>query len=204
MTKIKICGLTNNDDIALANRLKIDYAGFVLFFPKSRRNLTVERASELKAGLDGVKSVAVVVSPSPEQAESIAEAGFDLIQIHGELRKDTYDSCRLPILRAFNVSNIDEISVCGGLEKIVGYVFDAAEPGSGRTFDWTMLGGVPRGDKTVILAGGLTPQNVSAAIETVCPDGVDVSTGVEMPGGGKDARLAELFVNGVRGAQGGK
>jgi phosphoribosylanthranilate isomerase len=199
-TKIKICGLTCDEDIALVNRLKTDFAGFVLFFPKSKRNLSIERAAELAAKLDGVKSVAVVVSPTADQAEQIAEAGFDYIQIHGELYDETYAACRLPILRAFNVSNMDKFESCSALEKIAGYVFDAAEPGSGKTFDWDLLSKLPRGGRLTLLAGGLNPENVSRAVKTVKPDGVDVSSGVEKPQGGKDPSLAERFVEEVRKA----
>ena len=63
--------------------------------------------------------------------------------------------------------------------RIAGYVFDAIEPGSGRTFDWTLVENIPRDEKLLLLAGGLNPDNVRMAIEAVHPDGVDVSSGVE-------------------------
>lgn len=198
MTKIKICGLTTEEDIALVNRLNIDLAGFVLFFPKSRRNLPIDRAAGLVSMLDGVKSVAVTVSPDAGQVKAVSDSGFDYIQIHGELKKESYEACGIPIIRAFNVANMGELSDCAKLEKIAGYVFDAAEPGSGKTFDWSSMSRLERDGKMFILAGGLSPDNVSAAIEAVNPDGVDVSSGVELPRGGKDARLAELFVEKVR------
>lgn len=198
-TMIKICGLTREEDVRIVNRLRPEFAGFVMYFPKSRRNLSPARAAELRSGLRGVKSVAVTVSPDPDQVAEICRLGFDLIQIHGELRRDSYEICGIPIVRAFNVSNIGELDRCGGLEKICGYVFDAAEPGSGKTFDWNMLNSLPRDGGFTLLAGGLDHKNVRAAIEAVRPDGVDVSSGVELPEGGKDERLAELFVRAVRG-----
>jgi phosphoribosylanthranilate isomerase len=202
-TKIKICGLTTEEDISLVNRLKTDFAGFVLFFPKSHRNLDIEKAAQLVKKLDGVKSVAVTVSPTAEQIRQIENAGFDLVQIHGEMSDEIYDSCNIPILKAFNVTDIDKTEKYNKMEKIYGYVFDAAEPGSGKTFDWEMLGKIDRGaecGKLTLLAGGLNAVNVARAIKAVKPDGVDVSSGVEKPEGGKDSILAERFVNAVRNA----
>lgn len=197
--KIKICGMTCEEDIQIVNEVGADLAGFVMFFPKSRRNLSVGRAAELAKGLDGVKSVAVVVSPTAKQIESISDAGFDMIQIHGELSDESYECCDLPILRAFNVSNIGEFERASEMDKVCGYVFDAAEPGSGRSFDWTVLKNIPRDGKMMFLAGGLNKDNVSAAIEIVNPDGVDVSSGVEKKGDGKDRPLCISFVKNARG-----
>lgn len=198
--KIKICGLVREEDVALVNRLCCDFAGFVLFYPKSKRNLNIDQARRLIHQLGGVKAVAVVVSPSPEQIRTISEAGFDFVQIHGELSDESYDACSLPILRAFNVSNMSEYQNCMKLDKIAGYVFDASEPGSGKIFDWNSLSNLPDDGKLRILAGGLDPQNVRAAIVAVKPDAVDVSSGVELPQGGKDPLLTEQFVTAVRKA----
>ena len=200
MVKIKICGLTTNEDVALVNALKCDLAGFVLFFEKSHRCLELSQARELNKKLDNVKSVAVTVSPSPEQAEAIAQAGFDFIQIHGKLTDEAYDSLTIPIIRAFNATNTDEIFKCEKMDKICGYVFDAAQPGSGKTFDWNTLKDFKNLSKTMLLAGGLTPENVADAIKAVKPQGVDVSSGVELKGGGKSPELTKKFVENARGA----
>ena len=197
-TEIKLCGMTCEEDIELVNRLKPDYAGFVLFFPKSRRNLDIERAAELVSKLKGVKAAAVTVSPTPEQIEQIQAAGFDYVQIHGELSGEVYSCCRLPIIRAFNDVTADELEKCLSLDKIEVFLFDAAEPGSGKTFDWDKLKTLHTGGKKLFLAGGLTPENVARAVEAVRPDGVDVSSGIERPEGGKDPALAERFVMNVR------
>ncbi len=196
--EIKLCGMTTPEDIALVNRLKPEYAGFVLFFPKSRRNLDIEKAAELVKALDGVRAVAVTVSPTPEQMEQINEAGFDYIQVHGELYEETYSCCKLPVIRAFNDFQIGELARCSRLENVKAYLFDAAEPGSGKRCDWDKLSRLPIGGKKLFLAGGLTPENVVRAIEAVHPDCVDVSSGIERPEGGKDPALAEAFVRNVR------
>ena len=84
MTKIKICGLRREQDIRYANELMPDYIGFVLFFPKSNRNISIEQAEHLLEKVDKkIRTVAVVVSPTTEQIRQIEKAGFDYIQIHG-------------------------------------------------------------------------------------------------------------------------
>ena len=200
MTKIKICGLTTNEDVAAVNLLKPDYIGMVLFFPKSKRNLSIERAKELLSLLDpSIQPVAVTVSPTPEQIRQIQELGFAFIQIHGALTEDALDTIKLPILRAFNVSDIDSYERYRDCGKVAGYVFDAAAPGSGRVFDWSLVKKLPRDGKLWLLAGGLNAQNVSEAIRALHPDGVDVSSGVETDGVvGKDADKIRAFVNAVR------
>lgn len=199
---VKLCGMTREEDIAIVNRLRPELVGFVLFFPKSRRNVTVERAAELISQLDGIKAVAVTVSPTPEQIKEICGAGFDYLQVHGELSKETYNCCTIPIIRAFNDLPADELDRCSKLDKVWAFLFDAAEPGSGRVCNWDKLKTLPRSGKKLFLAGGLSPDNVSRAIEAVHPDGVDVSSGIERPEGGKDEALAERFVNNARSVNG--
>ena len=97
MTKIKICGMTCEEDIKAVNKYLPDYIGFVLFFPKSKRNISIKQAKELLAKADKrIKTVAVVVSPTIEQLLQIEEAGFDSIQIHGTMTKEVYEQCQLP------------------------------------------------------------------------------------------------------------
>ena len=198
--EVKLCGMTTPADIEIVNRLKPEYAGFVLFFPKSRRCLDIEKAAALVKALDGVKAVAVTVSPTPEQAEQINRSGFDFIQIHGELSEETYNCIKLPIIRAFNDFPVGELERSHRLDKIKAYLFDAAEPGSGKRCDWNALVRLPRGGKKLFLAGGLDPENVARAIVAVRPDAVDVSSGIELPEGGKDAAKAEAFVKNARSA----
>lgn len=200
LTKVKICGLQHTDDTALINKAKPGYAGVVMFFPKSHRNTEPDRAKTIIAALDAaIKSVAVVVSPTVEQIKIIEDCGFDIIQIHGELSEAVYTAASLPIFKAFNVKDIDRLSEFVCRDKITGFVFDAAEPGSGRTFDWSMLGSLDIGGKQLILAGGLTPDNVAAAIAAVHPDIADVSSGVEsVDKSGKDAKKITAFMKAVK------
>ncbi|HIZ39589.1 MAG TPA: phosphoribosylanthranilate isomerase [Candidatus Anaerobutyricum stercoris] len=177
---IKICGLTTEQDVRYASTFLPDLAGFVLFFPKSKRNLEIDRAIKLKESLDKkVKSVAVVVSPSVEQVEIIQTAGFDYIQIHGSLAEEVYDAVHIPILRAFNVSDMNEFTRMQKLDKIEGYIFDSHDPGSGSPFDWSLLEQIQRDDRLLFLAGGIHEGNVQEAMIRVNPDGIDVSSAVE-------------------------
>ena len=187
---IKICGMTRDADIRYDNEYEPDYVGFVLFFPKSRRNLEIQEATRLRKLLNKeIKSVAVVVSPTVTQIKMIENAGFDLIQIHGELTKEVYEEINLPVLRAFNVTDMDSFERWQRLDKIVGYVFDAKEPGSGKTFDWSLVPKLERDGRLLFLAGGIDDKNVIQAIREVNPDGIDVSSAVENQGektGGKN------------------
>lgn len=200
---IKICGITSEEEIGYIAKAGINYAGFVLFFQKSKRNLSLERAENLVAKLpEDIASVAVMVSPTKEQVEAVVDAGFSAIQIHGKVEDSIITSCQIPVFKAFNVSDMDAFSHYEQMDEVVGFVMDAAVPGSGKTFDWDLLQKLPSTEKQVLLAGGLNPDNVGEAL-TACAgkiDGVDTSSGVERTdGNGKSKERIEAFVRVVRG-----
>ena len=202
-TKIKICGLTSPAEARYLNENHVDFAGMVLFFPKSKRNISIEQAMEIMAALDAsIKRVAVVVSSSIEQVRQIEAAGFDYVQIHGEIPETETEAeaaIAIPILKAFNVSDMGSYEKYHNDSRIAGYVLDAIEPGSGKTFDWKLVDNIPRDEKLLLLAGGLNPDNVRMAIEAVHPDGVDVSSGVENDNGaGKNPERIHDFVAAVK------
>ncbi|MDD6811806.1 MAG: phosphoribosylanthranilate isomerase [Lachnospiraceae bacterium] len=218
---MKICGLTREEEVRWVMEEKADYLGMVLFFPKSKRNISIEQAKRLlaicqeqgKPGEDGLIpcTVAVTVSPTPEQVRQIEQAGFAMIQIHGELSAETYEAVTLPIIRAVQAGDVEEHvhrSDGGSVdtdrkkisgEKIVAWLYDAHAPGSGKAFDWNMLQKIPRDDKLLFLAGGLNSENVREAIAKVNPDVVDVSSGVEIDAEtvGKDRNKIKEFVRKV-------
>lgn len=201
---IKICGITSEEEIGYIAKAGINYAGFVLFFKKSKRNLSLERAENLVAKLpEDIASVAVMVSPTKEQVEAVVDAGFSAIQIHGKVEDSIITSCQIPVFKAFNVSDMDAFSHYEQMDEVVGFVMDAAVPGSGKTFDWDLLQKLPSTEKQVLLAGGLNPDNVGEAL-TACAgkiDGVDTSSGVERAdGNGKSKERIEAFVRAVRGS----
>lgn len=216
---IKICGLTSAEEARWCLEERVNYAGMVVFYPKSKRNLEIEQAKELLAVLrqghsqaaphrhigqetdsEAILAVAVTVSPSPEQVKAIQEAGFDRIQVHGALSGESFNAIRIPMIRAFNGMDKELYEEFHNCPKVEAYLFDAKIPGSGETFDWNILQNLPRDEKPFFLAGGLTPDNVEAAIRTVQPDVVDVSSGVELSPGlvGKDREKIRAFVQRVR------
>jgi len=201
---IKICGLTDVSEVKFLQKNKVDFAGIVLFFEKSKRNMTIPGVRPIIDALHeaGIKAVAVTVAPTREQVKQISEAGFDFIQIHGEVGDELISESKVPVLRAFNVNDLDKYAYYMTLDNIRGFVFDAGEPGSGKTFDWNTLNGLERdSNRLYILAGGLSAENVSKAVEFVKPDGVDVSSGVEYTDRpGKDPDRIDRFVEAVRQA----
>lgn len=200
---IKICGITSEEEIGYIAKAGINYAGFVLFFQKSKRNLSLERAEKLIAKLPAdIASVAVTVSPTKEQVEAVVDAGFSAIQIHGKVEDSIITSCQIPVFKGFNVSDMDAFSHYEQMDEVVGFVMDAAVPGSGKTFDWDLLQKLPSTEKQVLLAGGLNPDNVGEALAACAGkiDGVDTSSGVERAdGNGKSKERIEAFVRAVRG-----
>lgn len=198
-TKVKICGLIKESDAEAVNKYKADFAGFVLYYPKSKRNLDLDNAKELMKLLDSsIKKVAVTVSPDLEQIKAISASGFDYIQIHGDLNDEMMKAASVPIIKAFNVKDIEQFEFFSNIDKVHGFVFDATNPGSGQTFDWNLIKNLPKTDKMIFLSGGLNAENVCEGIKEVAPDVVDVSSGVEYKDRpGKDPEKIREFINNV-------
>lgn len=212
--KIKICGLTRIEEAAYLNEAAADYAGFV-FYPKSKRNLSIPQAKQIMKELSpSIKRVAVLVSPRAEEIKEIEEAGFDIIQIHKELYPETYAAAQKPLWRALNIANAKELqeqktgAEGGGQnslaeedpeQKIAAYLIDGENFGSGQTFDWSAAERIREfvGASAFILAGGLNPDNIEEAIRLFTPDIVDVSSGVE----GKCGKDKEKILEFVRKAR---
>lgn len=196
--KIKICGITAVEEALWLNEIGVDYAGFVLFFEKSKRNIEVEKAREILSALDdSIIPVAVTVQPTRSQIREIEAAGFGVIQIHGEIPQGDLAAIQIPIWKAFNVKDMSYFQQYEAMDNVEGYVFDAQTPGSGKRFDWSLLETLPKTRKQILLAGGLTPDNVAEAVRVMGDriDGVDTSSGVEKDtGAGKDREKIECFV----------
>ena len=200
--KIKICGITTESEIEYLVKAGVDYAGFVQFFPQSKRNIPLERAQDLIRLLPpSIRSVAVTVSPRSEQLEAIEAAGFSAVQIHGRIADEVIRKISIPVLKAFNVSDLEGVSHYEQMDRIAGFVLDAQQPGSGQVFDWSILEELPATEKMILLAGGLNPDNVGEAIRALGDriDGVDTSSGVENDNGvGKNWEKIQEFVRRVR------
>lgn len=204
-TKVKICGITCENDIRILNKFLPDYAGFV--FAESRRRITAETAKSLVSEFDPkVKRVGVFVNMEIEQLAELAEkVGLDTVQLHGDETQQYIDSLRMfldgkaQVWKAIRMSgekSLNEMEMYKADILLTDTYVKDIQGGSGTRFDWKLLKGNGEG-YNVILAGGLTPDNVSEAISIVRPYGVDVSSGVEMDGK-KDELLVGKFINKVR------
>ena len=143
----------------------------------------------------------MVVSPTLVQIEEIEQAGFDVIQIHGELSETIMNQIHIPLFRAVNISESADAMKLKELQsdKISCIVVDGKEPGSGRTFQWEYLLEHVDSSMKIMLAGGLNDKNVCTAIDMVHPYIVDVSSSVEKDNGiGKDQKKVVTFVETVR------
>lgn len=196
MTAIKICGITREADASLAVALGAAALGFVLW-PGSPRHVPLSRVKLITAALPPfVTPVGVFVDPTSEEIARAAQSGIRLAQVHGTMPA----SSSLPVLRAVHLgNNADGLDAeVGPLEAVL---LDAHDPvkhgGTGRTVDFTRAAAIAA-RRRVVLAGGLTPANVSEAIRTVRPYAVDVASGVEASPGVKDHDLLRQFIERVK------
>jgi phosphoribosylanthranilate isomerase len=202
---VKICGITTEQDALLAVALGADAIGFV--FAPSTRQVTASRVYDITRRLPPeVLTVGVFRDEHPDRVVAIVtEAGLKAAQLHGRETPEQVDRVRAggvrTVIKAFAAGS-DALTRASGYRADMVLV-DSPNPGSGQMFDWTVIEGVPV-DARLILAGGLTPENVAAAIATVEPWGVDVASGVEASPGRKDARKMQAFVEAARRASPGR
>lgn len=198
---VKICGITSEEDALLAVAMGADAIGFV--FAPSSRQIAPARAADIAKRLPPeVLTVGVFRDEAPQRvADIINAAGLRAAQLHGrETAEDTaWVRRRVPVvIKAFPGGDPELARAVSYGADIV--LLDSASPGSGRVFDWSLAEGAPSGLR-VLLAGGLTPENVGEAIERVRPWGVDVSTGVESEPGVKDATKVRRFIQAAQAAE---
>lgn len=201
MTRVKFCGLTHRDDVAEAVESGADALGFV-FYESSARYVTPEQASELTRIVPAfITRVGLFVDADVALVQGIFHhAGLNLVQYHGNESSEFCDSVGLPYIKAFRVR--PDINILAEMERYPnasGFLLDAyveGRPGgTGERFDWGLI---PKTDRTIILAGGLTPENAKDAIECVAPWALDVSGGIETEPGRKDPDKMRRFVSACR------
>ena len=197
---VKVCGTTSEEDALLAVAVGADAVGFVL--APSPRQVAVERVRDIVARLPpDVLTVGVFRDAAPEQVVELVHRGrLKAAQLHGHERpEDTqYVHERVPIVfKAFTAGDpAVRTAADHGADAVI---IDGARPGSGQVFDWTLTEDAPVNLRLVV-AGGLTPENVGAAISRISPWGVDVASGVEVSAGQKDPRRLRAFVAAARAA----
>lgn len=179
--KIKLCGMSREQDIQAVNIAAPDYCGFIVDFPKSHRSISWERAPQLASLLDeGIVPVSVTVDADVEKLAQLVNGGvITTVQLHGSEDESYIARLRAlapqaTVFQAFRVKDDQDIErACKSFADMI--LLDSGQ-GSGDTFDWSLVANVKR---PFILAGGLKPGNLAQAVASVQPWGVDMSSGLE-------------------------
>jgi phosphoribosylanthranilate isomerase len=197
---VKICGITSEEDALLAVAMGTDAVGFI--FAPSPRQMAPNKVREIIPRLPPeILTVGVFKDATADQiVQTVHACGLKAAQLSGHETPETTRAVRQrvglvikglspgdPALQAWDDFGADAL------------MLDSPRPGSGQVFDWSLADGIPLNRK-VILAGGLTPENVAAGIEAVKPWGVDVATGVESSPGRKDPTKVRAFIKAARAA----
>ena len=201
--RVKICGLTRVEDVQAAVRAGADAIGFV--FTASPRRISVETAIRLSSYVPaGVSRVGLFLDQDRSEIQRVVDSvALDILQFHGSESEKQCSLYGLPWLKAVAMENAESVRHAErDFPGAAGLLLDShskgGRGGSGESFDWSLSKPVA---KAIWLAGGLNPNNVGLAIQTVRPFAVDVSSGVETEPGIKDAALMNAFVAAVREAE---
>lgn len=205
-TRVKICGITRPEDAAAAVGAGADAIGLVFYQP-SPRAISVSRAAEIICNLPPfVTTVGLFVNAAADEvAEVLKSVPLDLLQFHGDESPAFCEAQGRPYIKAVRMRPDVDLTEQGRLyHSAQGLLLDSYQPGkpggTGATFDW---GRIPEGMRgQIILAGGLSPDNVADAVREISPYAVDVSGGVEREKGIKDAEKIRAFMRGVERANG--
>lgn len=202
--KIKICGVTNEEDATWAVNLGASYVG-LNFHKDSPRKVSVDQAAKIAKKVPPfVPTVGVFVEQSAEEILKIVEkAGLHGVQLHGD---QTPDDCRaiaermeIPILKAFRVAEEKDLDAIASFRGAATHILldakvEGVPGGTGHTFPWELATRAKSFGLPVFLAGGLTPENVRQAVEKVQPFAVDVASGVEKSPKRKDLDKMKKFI----------
>ena len=203
--KVKICGLTRPEDVDAAVDAGADFLGFN-FWPRSKRHIAPALAAPLvRRAPSHVLPVGVFVNATfDEVAATVRACGLKAVQLHGDEDAADYAALGVPLWKVVRVR--DEASLRGarvpaGVERVLLDAYVEGYGGGGQPFDWTLARAAPTHlGRPVVLAGGLTPDNVAQAVRTARPWGVDVASGVEASPGVKDVAKMRAFVLAARSA----
>ncbi|CCQ33314.1 N-anthranilate isomerase protein [Halorhabdus tiamatea SARL4B] len=209
MTRVKVCGHTREADVRASVDAGVDAIGVISDVPvETPREVSRERATELLEAVPPlVSGVLVTMSETVEAARELAaETQPDAVQIHGTLDPDEVAALAAAIPQSVLVALDHDADLDAYAAAADGLVVDslgeAGGGGTGRTHDWDRTAEVVETlDVPILLAGGLTPENVAEAVETIQPFGVDTASGVELEGGVKDHDAVERFVDRVESDQ---
>ena len=204
--RVKVCGITRIEDASEAVRLGAAALGFV-FWPASPRAISVEAAREVAGAVPPlVARVGVFVDAAADDVARIADAvGLDAVQLYGDERIDGYARVKSRLIKAVTLNADDDVFVAAALPAHVTTLVDATDRarrgGTGQLADWRHAAALAS-RRPIILAGGLTADNVAGAIQQVRPWALDVSSGVESAPGIKSRERLEAFFAAVAGSGG--
>ncbi len=202
--RVKVCGLTRGQDALLAAELGADAVGLV-FAPRSRR---LADPGVVAAAVRELPPLVVAVGvfqdqPLEEVRERVRACGLHVAQLHGAEDMEYVRALGVPVLKAVALSRRQDVDRLAGFPGLGGFLLDTAaggaSGGTGQTFDWSWAREARRYGR-VVLAGGLTPDNVADAVRQVRPWGVDAASGTESAPGVKDPEKLRLFVERAKGA----
>ena len=199
MTRVKICGITELEDARDAALLGANAIG-LNFYPNSPRYIEPSRAAKIIEKLPPFVTVVGIFlnHPDPQNLEDFAvSVGLHAVQLHG---KETPDYCsmiqRVKVIKTFRVDSNFRVDTLRGYGSGT-FLLDGCAPGTGRSFDWELAFGA-NAFGSIIIAGGLTPDNVSDVVSTLHPFAVDVASGVESKPGKKDYDKMRRFIEAVQ------
>lgn len=206
MTWIKICGVTSSTDAEQVVRSGADAIG-LNFVHGSKRRVTLEQARPIVAAVgQRIELVAVVADPTDAEVRELRdELGITQLQLHGDEAPARVTRLLPHAFKAVAIEDAADARRAAGFpgtRLLVDTKVSGASGGTGKVFDWQLVTELGK-TRQLILAGGLTPKNVAAAVRVLSPYGVDVASGVERAPGVKDPELVDAFVQAVRGAQAG-
>jgi phosphoribosylanthranilate isomerase len=196
--RVKICGITRREDLRAACEAGADALGFVFYDPSPRHVSAAAAAALIRELPPFVQSVGLFVNAAPAFIESVLKTvTLDLLQFHGDETPAECARYGRPYIKAIRVRPDTDLLKCAAdFDTARGLLLDAWVPGvpggTGERFDWTLIPATL--PKPVVLSGGLTPDNVGAAVQAVRPWAVDVSSGVEAAKGIKDAQQLARFI----------
>ena len=195
--KVKVCGMTSLKDALVAVEGGADAVGFI-FYKKSPRSVTMKTVREIVLELPPfVDTVGVFVDETAEQINKIADyCNLDIIQLHGDESPTFCKKIRRKVIKAFRIKDMQSVKKISNFQ-VSGFLLDTFSEklhgGTGKVFDWNLA--LPaKKFGPVIMAGGLTPNNVQQAVRQIRPYGVDVCSGVESEPGIKDHKKVRAFL----------
>ena len=199
--KVKVCGMTSLKDALVAVEGGADAVGFI-FYKKSPRSVTMKIVREIVLELPPfVDTVGVFVDETAEQINKIADyCNLDIIQLHGDESPTFCKKIRRKVIKAFRIKDMQSVKKLSSFQ-VSGFLLDTFSEnlhgGTGKVFDWNLA--LPaKKFGPVIMAGGLTPNNVQQAVRQIRPYGVDVCSGVESEPGIKDHKKVRAFLNNAK------